>query len=90
MATFFFTCIFLFLNEALRVPNYIGSPPTSKAYCSYAPTFENENVRVSFLMIHLLEKSIYIYTNKMKLTNTEQHKIIKTKLTTLGLKEIVE
>ena len=28
VATFFFVCIFPFLNEALRVPNYVGSPLT--------------------------------------------------------------
>ena len=65
ITTFFFACIFLFLNKALGVPIYLGSLPTEKAYCSYVPTFHNKNIRVSFLLVHLLKKPIYVHTNKM-------------------------
>ena len=30
VASFFFTYIFLFLNEAFRVPNFLGLPPTQR------------------------------------------------------------
>ena len=60
MVTFFFVYIFFFsmkLSECLFI---LGLPPTYKPYCSYVPMFDDKNVRVSFLMIHLLKKSIYI------------------------------
>ena len=70
---------FPFLNEALRVPIHLGLPLTQKVYCSYVAMLDNKNIRGSFLMIHLLKKSIYIHTNKRIYTNMEQHKITKTK-----------